>query len=112
MSFDLEAVEARCAAASPGPWEPVLFNEGLWNECMGISGTNPYGHNRIETLAQNQWFSHGPEDEDRATESCYANIRLMAHARTDLPAAIEEIKKLRAEVDRAWDEARELREKL
>lgn len=80
----LDEIKARLKAATPGPWEPVVFNDGLWNECMGVRGPNPYRENQIEPFAMNQWFCHSAEDGDKATESSYANMRLMGHAPSDL----------------------------
>ena len=74
-AFDLEASRARCEAAVPGPWE--------------AKGYSVYdGADRIITACWRPW---GPVIGVRSIK---ADAALIAHARTDLPAALDEIDSL------------------
>lgn len=77
---NLAAIEARCAAATPGPWRaPIRLTEG------GIFlGTDLYAGERYIASA-----SYGDElDPDFA---------FIAHARTDVPALLSAVRALEAE---------------
>lgn len=70
--FELEAISARCEAATPGPWHSPLGTE--WTIHSQLDGVIADIYNR----------SDGP---------------FIAQARTDLPAALLEIERLRAIVE-------------
>lgn len=88
--IDIEAVEKRIAAASPGP-KYATFD------------THSDGLDEVKDM--DVWTVSGnPEDVGWTNDSnCRgyglkrADAEFYAHARTDLPAAIEEIKRLRAQ---------------
>ena len=84
----LQAIKARCEAATPGPWvagreadfmRPMQsFNVGLTRKAFDESPLNSW----------DQWE---------------ANAIFIEHARTDIPALLAEVERLRAEV--AFDAA-------
>lgn len=77
MMLDLEAIEARCKAATPAPWAPLYG--GL--DVVGPSGkciTSP-GDAHISSV-----------------EECMGNGQFIAHAREDVPTLIAEVRRLRA----------------
>jgi len=70
--LDLDAIRARLAAATPGPW--TAHPDGLvWSDLPGdpVSGS-------VEQ----------------------ANAELIAHARQDIPALLAEVERLRAQLDK------------
>lgn len=96
--LDLEAIEARCAAASPGPWAL-----GEWS---GRCHMDHYPHGRGQCLYQYKLVEapdvvSGPEpvtiighDENGAILNPY-NAAFIAHARQDVPALLQEVRRLR-----------------
>lgn len=81
----LQQIEARCDAATPGPW--VLFHRAGITEVQTI-GDCP--------IAGWQGFDNG----HRAVGKHKDNGEFIAHAREDIPALLEEIARLRAELAR------------
>lgn len=74
----LRDIEARAAAATPGPWAGVPDTLGHWHVVW------PHGH--YSSVARNgKFFS----DEDAAFVTC---------ARTDVPALVAEVRRLQAQV--------------
>lgn len=77
--LDLDAIEARAAAATPGPW---------WVE-------RPEGHDA--------YIAYGTRGDGADTFDLYdlynvdTDYAFMAHARTDVPALIAEVRALRKE---------------
>jgi hypothetical protein len=69
----LDAITARCEAATPGPWKVV---EGK---------------------------SFGVQSENKNIANCFRaeNEQFIAHARQDIPALLAEVERLREERDRA-----------
>jgi hypothetical protein len=85
--LDLDAIEARCEAASPGPWTAKLGRTTDWiadGRCGGISDANG------EEIITTDSGVYGPEEADAA---------FIAAARTDVPALLAEVRRLRAVVD-------------
>lgn len=82
LAIDLDAIEARCAAATPGPWEsggstPTPGEVWVWEET---------GHHPGD-----------PDAPDTRIASCSAaDGAFIAHARTDVPALVAEVRRLRA----------------
>lgn len=75
---DLEAIEARANAASPGPWENEKDNRVIrWDEI---------GPHRGEVILETKHF---PASTGRDCE-------FIAHARQDIPALIAEVRRLRS----------------
>lgn len=77
---DLDAIEARAAAASSGPWSVDGGRDGnrLFWQIGGIL-RDAYGNNSITS-------------DDEAT------VKFIAHARTDIPALVAELRSVRAEL--------------
>lgn len=80
----LGAVEARAAAALPGPWEAEHAEHGAWS----LTATLPGPGERYAVLAQRfAW-------EEWATES-RATGEFIAHSREDVLALAAEVRRLR-----------------
>ena len=89
--IDLDAIEARANAATPGPW---FSNEPGGSSCGGPL-TQPYISRKVQNA------------DGRAVNLVVAEITMagdmeladfIAHSRTDVPALIAEIRRLRARV--------------
>ena len=74
--IDLDAIKARCEAATPGPWE--------------VNGSPHDRH--IATVGR-----HHITKPDRAGRSAHNDeiAKFIAHARTDVPALVAEVERLR-----------------
>lgn len=82
----LAEIEARANAATPGPWSPAPY-----------SGADP--HDRIVVGSNNDWLLnvgalvHEAISPKNPQE--YADAEFIAHARTDVPALVAEVRRLR-----------------
>jgi hypothetical protein len=74
-----QAITARVEAATPGPWTA--------GEDVETAGEIYAGDDRVPVL-------HGPPFEGPRTE----DMSFIAHARTDVPALLAEVERLRAEL--------------
>lgn len=83
MSLDIEAIKARCEAATEGPW--FVDRVGEIND--------PSWH-IADAIRWQGWTNALRFDEDRET------AEFVAHARADVPALVAEVERLRAEL--AW----------
>lgn len=76
----LAEIEARLAAATPGPWGVDHDDEGVFNDTCVVQGN--YG-----------WVASGPDSRypayDEDTEQGRADAELIAHAPADLAALVE-----------------------
>lgn len=90
MTLDTKAARARCDAATPGPWRHVG---------IGIveRAELPLLHREIADCSGRM----GLNDGDSAPT--LRDATFIAHARTDLPAALDEVDALRAAL--AWVDA-------
>jgi hypothetical protein len=79
-SLDLDAIQARADAATDGPWTTYVAGAGIWSSA-------PYG-----------WVLRS--DEGPILFGPLADIEFAAHARTDVPALVAEVRRLRALEDR------------
>ncbi len=79
MPLDLPAIEAREKAATKGPWT-VVGSSGAGDDCL-LWVVDPTGQ------------SVTPSGIDSQMES--DTLDFIAHARSDIPALIEEVKRLR-----------------
>lgn len=77
--LDLDAIQARCEAATPGPWQ--LDGPWWWND-RKCSGMVSAGGARDAVVIS----PHGQND---------ANERFIAAARTDVPALVVLVERLR-----------------
>lgn len=71
------AARARCEAATPGPWESVYHHEAKWPRVRLV-----YAPDQRTILAYVE------------SDKLHPDAELVAHARTDLPAALDEIERL------------------
>lgn len=76
MSIDLDAIRAREAAATPGPW----FDDGQ----------------EIYTESEHDWVAETLDIDN--PKSTAANAQFIAHAREDIPGLLAEVDRLRAEL--------------
>jgi hypothetical protein len=87
---ELEAMEAREKAAQAGPWFAHPDTDDGTDQCYGIT-TSPE--------------VHGGDDVVRTDLGCYppdmVTAEFIAHARTDMPRLLAEVRALRAEVEAA-----------
>lgn len=83
--LDLDAIEARATAAFPPPWRAgVMESEGkVWAHDPEALGGPSVGERCVFTA--NKHFPHT------------ANREFIAHARTDVPALVAEVRRLRAQ---------------
>lgn len=88
-----QAAQARCDAATPGPW---TFLPGD-TECNPGDEEHPF---QVEGAWIEEWFKHDVEDGDGRSIMLNCDGRFCAHSRTDLPAALAEIRRLEAEIER------------
>ncbi len=82
---ELTAIEARCNAATPGPWDDD-DGEIIDSESSTVARITFHGNvNTIQRLRETYSIRDGA---------------FIAHARTDVPALIDEVKRLRAQNER------------
>jgi hypothetical protein len=93
-SLDLDAIEARAAAATPGPWKI----ENDYCDCSDYGCSHP-------PFA----VAFGPFTSfENTSDRHHADAEFASHARTDVPALVAEIRRLRArkltdsEYNAAW----------
>lgn len=85
--LDIDAVRARVEGATEGPWRSAEQTHGQW-----------YG-------IQSEWHALGSAFHP-------ADAEFIAQARTDLPAALDEITRLRAALDEARADVERLTDKV
>jgi hypothetical protein len=101
--FDLDAIEARANAATDGPWG-FYDGDNYADVAADLTMTSRASYSYREKIAQledeNYWDdpAHEDDDESRAPEQMAANAAFIAHARTDVPALVDEVRRLRAEL--------------
>lgn len=96
--IDLGAIEARCAAATPGPWYIVWGGYRGNSICHSVPGRVYNGNKWIEDSKQ-------PLDEKIANMANPKRLseddaEFIAHARQDIPALIAEVRRLQEENER------------
>lgn len=86
---DLDEIEARANAATPGPWDVSDGNEGDWPP-------------RPLWMVTNEAFHNPPADDDTPwiAAELHTGVRddaeFVAAARTDVPRLLAEVRRLRA----------------
>ena len=111
---ELDAIEARCRAATEGPWNVTPYDaeyasgniERMWD----IDGSYPEDDKPWQRSVARVWGDNAVWLRDR--ESDGGNAAFIAHARTDVPALVAEVRRLRAERDAALAEVARLTEAL
>jgi len=91
VRFDPAAIEARCRAATPGPWQ--WAQNGLFYKRIGEA----FCERLILEMREPAIRRARQEDGD-----------FIKHARTDLPAAVARVRELEAELNAARADARVL----
>ena len=94
---DLDAIEARWKASTPGHWRLDNDDDELWWD--GRDWIDPEEQARRGVNFVRHWHVQGP----RLTIECATNdayylpdMRFIAHAHEDIPALIAEVRELRA----------------
>ena len=87
---DLAAMEARCAAATPGPW--AVDGTAALGAYGVVCATAAEHVASVFYLAQRLSLSNRPKRD--------ANAAFIAASRSDLPRLLAEVRRLRAEVER------------
>ena len=107
----LEAIEARARNTTPGPWYPILTDDEHSMSATYV-GLDPHGSLNGELYIDHgrrmQYLAEGEIDSERVVaitclqqprlvfqDECDANAIFIAHARSDILALIEEIRRLR-----------------
>ena len=92
---ELEQIEARANAATPGPWTGDRSDGTIKYKMLG--GEN---HNFVILDVDHKNNSSGFYTEDYIPyEQCTANEEFVKHARTDIPALIAEVRRLEADLE-------------
>ena len=99
MAIDLEAIEARLEAATPGPWEE-RGNDVIAPDIADITGFADVEEFKeimdcdpLPRVVVSLFAAMGGENPD-------ADAALIAHAPTDIAALIAEVRRLRGELDK------------
>ncbi len=94
----LKAMNARCEAATDGPWEvgDRLYDDGAVICRIDPGPCTPDEDGKIKGNLCNANYSFGNRENDNS---------FIAHARTDLPACLDEIERLKKLVKSAYREA-------
>lgn len=79
--LDLEAIEARLRAATPGPWAAVWLSEAL----------------KVAHRHAMPWFADDAPESYRPSKE--ADAALISHAPTDIASLLAEVRRLRALLD-------------
>lgn len=91
----LAAIRARAEAATPGPW---MVDEGLvWDDGTGECECQWYREIR-------GWTDHGVQCEAGYLVLSREDAEFIAHARSDIPALVAEVERLRRTIRRAVDD--------
>lgn len=91
MILDRQAARARCDAATPGPWKWETTND--YHALVQVGGLN--------ILDVDGYEGEGGYEGDVPDED------FIAHARTDLPAALDELDAKDAEIERLREQLEE-----
>jgi hypothetical protein len=114
MTLDLDQIRARAQAATDGPWRLVTDTCDCGGDHGCRHGTYPYALRLPEHTVRDADRScepGDPRDSYRHNASEISDLTMgtaefIVHARTDVPALLAEIDRLRAERDTAWEVAR------
>lgn len=100
----IEAIKARCEAATPGPWAADGYGDMIWAE-------NPYGRGRMMLLNIRGWGHLTGKGccrftDERAAEIQNASAAFIAHAREDIPYLLERVAELEGQLSASQQETR------
>jgi len=82
---DLPAIEARLAAATPGPWRRLVDGDAIWA-----------GNVYVALVRNSDGVYHHPNAPE--SQEAADNANLIAHAPADIAALVTEVKRLRLQV--------------
>lgn len=88
--LDLEAIKARCEAATPGPWNVAIGNFSDDVSVVYVGSPGPKGSDQ-------ERYNLSKDDQ-----------KFVAHARADVPALVAEVEKLYAALMKESDKVLEL----
>lgn len=99
--LDLNAIEQRAAAATPGPWgfyDGSNYADLAADLTMSSSSSYSYRQRVARLEDEDHWDdpAHEDHDEAQAHAQMAANAAFIAAARTDVPEMASEIRRLRA----------------
>lgn len=100
--IDLEAIKARCEAATPGPWE---WMSPPWTTDPRVL-VRRIGDN-VEASFQVIDADPSGGEYSLAIDPGGPDAAFIAHARTDVPALVAEVEQLRKALDEARRDAKE-----
>ena len=92
--LDLDAIEARAEAATPGPWTARLSD--MWEINAGSD---------LVSVVESCWLPDDCEAGQHGGIPDVDDARFIAHARTDVPALVAELRAAREVVEAALDVA-------
>lgn len=100
----LDAIRARCEAATPGPWEAVNKSVRLAGVVCEFSWGKeaPDGHNG--GICNCLGASYGAKKNDPVNEQARGNAAFIAASRTDVPDLLAEVERLQAENEQLRNE--------
>lgn len=93
--LDVQAIRARCDAATPGPWFATEADSSM----IG-SSLNSYNDSRYTVSTKLGWAGWETDGGHEGYGISEANALFIAHAREDVPALVAENRELRAELYR------------
>lgn len=106
---ELEAVRARAAKATPGPWEADHGCAKGYGPDAWATVVAPEGKVLFDTINGGHVLLTDPDYEGEwRDETGDLNATFIAHARTDIPALLDEVERLQHDVDRAREAQGEL----
>ena len=95
---ELEAVRARAAKATPGPWEADHGCAKGYGPAAWATVVAPDGKVLFDTINGGHVLLTDPDYEGEwRDETGDLNATFIAHARTDIPALLDEVERLRGD---------------
>ena len=97
MSADLNAIKARWAAATPGPWalDPGLWSPPSWGETMHYRRVVHGEPNEISGIRQPIFSTNGATDGSEQAAQNHHDAAAVAHAPEDIAALIQALEEVR-----------------
>jgi hypothetical protein len=106
---DLEQIEKRAAEATPGPWYPHRTDDQVHSNARYVSvEPSDFAHDNKTRMWAGSRQQANPEGVIAITllqspglavaDACDENTLFIAHARTDVPSLVSEVRRLRERV--------------
>ena len=104
----LQQIETRCNAATPGQWYQVgpPWSDGTW---VNAGSEDP--HSGIPICEQIDWDACEPESVPEGYDA-RANMAFIAHARSDVPILVAAVRELQEKYNLALDDLNEIGTKV